>query len=585
MNINPYQPGYLFVYLLLMITLNAPAQDQAKVDSILQVIPDLNAKEQVQAYRQLFGIYFNHDLDIARIYATKSLQIAEQSGDLYSIAHGNNIMGVHLNTISEFDSALVFLEKAQSTFKKVGNIERQLAALNNIAVVYQNQGDVEKALSIQMDLLEIKEEQGIDGDPLATSYWNIGNLLATIYKSEKAIEWFQKAKTIYETSGDSAYVVDLDYQIAGELASRNNFSEAIPIFKNCEGYARKNKQPIALAGVLDWLGTIYIDLKEYQKAETYLSEALELALNNNQQTLPGQIYRRFSTLYLATNQINLAEKYAKLSLENAAQFDKKKKIITDYYILSEVYEKQGKHALALDFFKKFHIQNDSIFGLEKMNTINELQLKYEKQKKQQEIKALEEVAKRIRLERNSIIGGSIGLVVLFASLFYAMRQRMTSNRLAKEKLDQELLFSQKELDFKKQELTAYALQVASKNKFLEDIKSNVATIEVREGEKKQLQKIVNTININQQNKESWDDFRTRFQAIHKDFESNVKQKYPEVSNNELRLLALLKMNFSSKEMAHILNISPDGIKKARYRLRKKLGLETSESLEALVIGL
>jgi len=45
------------------------------------------------------------------------------------------------------------------------------------------------------------------------------------------------------------------------------------------------------------------------------------------------------------------------------------------------------------------------------------------------------------------------------------------------------------------------------------------------------------------------------------------------------------MNLSTKDIATILNISDDGVKKARYRLRKKLNLDTSESLDALVMGM
>ena len=63
------------------------------------------------------------------------------------------------------------------------------------------------------------------------------------------------------------------------------------------------------------------------------------------------------------------------------------------------------------------------------------------------------------------------------------------------------------------------------------------------------------------------------------------KSYPEVSTNDLRLMSLLKMNLSSKEIANILNISIEGVKKARYRLRKKLNLNTEESLQELVIEL
>ena len=50
-------------------------------------------------------------------------------------------------------------------------------------------------------------------------------------------------------------------------------------------------------------------------------------------------------------------------------------------------------------------------------------------------------------------------------------------------------------------------------------------------------------------------------------------------------MALMKMNLSSKEIANILNISSDGIKKARQRLRKKMGIDSNDSLEATVIAI
>jgi DNA-binding CsgD family transcriptional regulator len=50
-------------------------------------------------------------------------------------------------------------------------------------------------------------------------------------------------------------------------------------------------------------------------------------------------------------------------------------------------------------------------------------------------------------------------------------------------------------------------------------------------------------------------------------------------------MALLKMNLSSKEIANILNITPEGIKKARYRLRKKMNISSDESLQDQIISL
>ena len=102
---------------------------------------------------------------------------------------------------------------------------------------------------------------------------------------------------------------------------------------------------------------------------------------------------------------------------------------------------------------------------------------------------------------------------------------------------------------------------------------------------KNYQKVINTINLDINNDNNWEQFRSYFEDVHRDFNSKVMRNYPEVSNNDLRLMSLLKMNLSSKEIANILNISIEGVKKARYRLRKKLNLNTEESLQELVIEL
>ena len=97
------------------------------------------------------------------------------------------------------------------------------------------------------------------------------------------------------------------------------------------------------------------------------------------------------------------------------------------------------------------------------------------------------------------------------------------------------------------------------------------------------QQLIRTINFDLQDYNNWKNFSRYFEEVHKDFNGNVKSKYPSVTSNELRLLALLKMNLSSIEIANILSISPESIKKARYRLRKKLGITIEKYLQDLVL--
>jgi ATP/maltotriose-dependent transcriptional regulator MalT len=171
----------------------------------------------------------------------------------------------------------------------------------------------------------------------------------------------------------------------------------------------------------------------------------------------------------------------------------------------------------------------------------------------------------------------IGLLFSLAA-FYAIRQKLKRNKLEKEKVDAELAF-------KKKELTPHALHLAKKNEVLEGLKQKAEELKASENNQNGYQQLIRTINFDLQDDNNWENFSKYFQEVHKDFNSNVKEKFPEVTPNELRLMSLLKMNLSSKEIANILNISPDGIKKARYRLRKKLNINTDNSLQDFVLGL
>lgn len=83
----------------------------------------------------------------------------------------------------------------------------------------------------------------------------------------------------------------------------------------------------------------------------------------------------------------------------------------------------------------------------------------------------------------------------------------------------------------------------------------------------------------------WDDFNLYFEGLNKNFFNRLKEAFPEITPNDLRICALIKMNMSIKEMAAIMNISADSVKTARYRLRKKLQLNTEDNLTEFLMKL
>jgi len=75
-----------------------------------------------------------------------------------------------------------------------------------------------------------------------------------------------------------------------------------------------------------------------------------------------------------------------------------------------------------------------------------------------------------------------------------------------------------------------------------------------------------------------DDFYHQIEKTHKNFQLNLVEKFPNLTDNEKRLATLIRLNFASKEISTLMNISPKSVEIARYRLRKKLQLMERENL-------
>ena len=94
-----------------------------------------------------------------------------------------------------------------------------------------------------------------------------------------------------------------------------------------------------------------------------------------------------------------------------------------------------------------------------------------------------------------------------------------------------------------------------------------------------LTEVVEVINEDLSEKQEWEQFMGYFEQIHPSFFKKLEKKsVEELSPSELRLCTLLKLNLSSKEIASILRITPDSIRIARYRLRKKLTIASGDKL-------
>ena len=248
----------------------------------------------------------------------------------------------------------------------------------------------------------------------------------------------------------------------------------------------------------------------------------------------------------------------------------------------------------LSFFALFFIQN--VFDLNVTGDTNE----------QLAIPSVTEVDVKLDVANNLNLvypfAFAIAILVLVPIIYLIFRQRKSKidaqNALLKKQ--KELIEAQSaltelelramrrvstslasKLEFKRNELVNYALNIIEQQNFLSSILSSINEIKKTKNDVEQSAKLDNLMMLIKQQMNNSDKvkvFNLEVDKIHRDFNQRLATRYPDLTESDRRLAILIRLDFSSKEIAPLLNISPKSVEIARYRLRKKLELKDRENL-------
>lgn len=134
---------------------------------------------------------------------------------------------------------------------------------------------------------------------------------------------------------------------------------------------------------------------------------------------------------------------------------------------------------------------------------------------------------------------------------------------------------------KSNELAASTMSIIKKNELLKQVKEQLVDINNVEV----VRPVIKIIDKNLNQDENWELFKDAFNNADSEFFKNLKILHPNLSPNDLKLCAYLRLNLSSKEVAQLINISPRSVEVKRYRLRKKLNLESDANLADYILSI
>jgi len=202
-----------------------------------------------------------------------------------------------------------------------------------------------------------------------------------------------------------------------------------------------------------------------------------------------------------------------------------------------------------------------------------------------------------RIEAKMLYAILIILILYQGYRFQKRRYKGKEKKLEKAK-QEELAQKQNELQELKEDqiqselshvnnlLAASTMNLVVKNEFMENIKEELKEVnliaEVSE-RRIALKKIVKEIDKALKLQEDWKQFEHRFDRVHGDFLTRLTSEFLDLTPGEQKLAAFLRLKMDTKEIASLMSVTLRGVEVSRYRLRKKLGLETYQNLSKFIL--
>jgi len=537
---------FLFLSLILSVW-PLTAQPKPQIDTQIE-----------QIKKRVDSAYYFADKDIIKTwYLSKSIietSIIEEYPN--GVGQGWFAQALYYDKTNQKDSALVCYQRSATVFKD-HNLDMNLAyCYNSIGVMYRKLKNLDLALAYNMMALEHYTALN-DSLAIADSWNNIANVYIDADKSkgrdhinDEAFDYYLKAKAMYET--------------LGVLSSR--FS----IHVN--------------------LGIEYEKRHEYKKAKQAFAKALQVAKNNG--STADEISARVNSAYLFTKLHEYEDANKQLNISYALAHNiniiEDELLVVDAFINLRKLEKKYKDALDWTNLRKE--LSDKLYQQNRNEFLVETEAKINLTKKEKEVEQLIQEEKANKKLRTILIIAAILLLLLSIILlrFQKIRHR---NEKEIESKHQELLNAQLEkttlekehietdLVNRKKLLSNLAIHMMQKNEILENIQKEITSISKSKGNIQQELLSLKT-DLKQQLLIGKDieEFNFQLQIMNESFYKALEEKLPNLTKNEKKLAALLRLGLSTKEIALTSNSSESAIKIARHRLRKKLNLDSDTNL-------
>ncbi|MVT07391.1 tetratricopeptide repeat protein [Chitinophaga tropicalis] len=465
-------------------------------------------------------------------------------------------------------------------------------------------GHYPQALDYHLQAGQIFREQGAQ-DRVASNLNHIGLLYYYNKQKDMARKQYEEALDIYTRLHNNAGIAVTYGKIGHLYEKQQQYDSAFSYQRRALGVSLQANDKQGTAKIYENMGSIYEDLAKYDSAYYYFRKALELNEQTGERIARIEILNNLGDVLRKTDHYPESIIQTRKALILAMELNEQRQMSGAYRDIGKAYHLMGQDDSAFVYLEQSREYLLDTYSDENSKQVALLQTVYDIEKKNNEIEKLQNARKTTGIITVAIIIVVLLLVVL--CLLIISRQRLkikneqmlglqhrqifeTEKELMATALENKQLQEGKlkeELEARSRELTTHTLHIIQKNQLLEELRLRLDEMvkDEKRDQKKQLKQLLQQINHSFNHDQYWVDFRNIFEQVHQTFFDNLKKYCDSLTANDLRLVALLKMNMGSTDIATLLGISQDSLRVVRYRLRKKLNLQQGESLTAFIQSL